>query len=222
MQPIIVGREGNQRMPLKDVAGVSKKHCIITDNLDGTFTLEDKSRFGTFINGIQVVQAQITPETVLQLGPQFKVKVADLLPKLPPAPAPEFSLKPLRAVWDEYQNRLDAITEKQRRISNLRAASPMFTMGSGAITTIAKLLEWSDSVVYISAGLTVVGLCIMAYAFLQNLNYNSAEEQKKLRDEYLGKYKCPNPKCGRPFPFQPYDVIEFTPGCPSCKCKYTH
>lgn len=218
MQPIIVGREGNQRMPLKDVAGVSKKHCVITDNLDGTFTLEDQSRFGTFINGIQVIQAQVTPETVLQLGPQFKVKVADLLPKLPPAPAEEFSLKPLRAVWEEYNQRKLAIQAENAKKANQQRYQGLFS----TLGMVAGIIPGIPMAVRIACVAVSLILCIFFIVRGSKTANSLPLQMQELDDEFRKRYKCPNPKCGRPFALTHYANIEYTPGCPACKCKYTH
>ena len=39
---IIVGRKGQQKVPITDMA-VSREHCKLTANPDGTFTLENLS-----------------------------------------------------------------------------------------------------------------------------------------------------------------------------------
>lgn len=218
MQPIIVGREGTQKMPLKDVAGVSRKHCILTDNLDGTFTLEDKSSYGTFIDGVQVIQAQVTPDTILQLGPQFKVKVADLLPKVPQAPAPEFSLIPLRAVWEEYNQRKLAIQAENAKKANQQRYQGLFST-LGMVAGIVPGIPMFVRIICVAASL---GLCVFFIVRGSKTANSLPLQMQALDDEFRRRYKCPNPKCGRPFPLMHYDNIEFTPSCPACKCKYTH
>lgn len=91
---IIIGRQGNQPMPITDTS-VSRKHCKLTSNLDGTFTLEDLgSSSGTFVNGQQIIKTNVTKDDTIQLGSNLKLKVADLVadkkadtPKVTPKPA---------------------------------------------------------------------------------------------------------------------------------------
>lgn len=218
MQPIIVGREGNQKMPLKDVPGVSKKHCIITDNLDGTFTLEDQSRYGTFVNGVQVIQTKVTPDTVIQLGPQFKVKVADLLPKVPQAPAPEFSLRPLRAVWDEYEQRKLALQAENAKKANQQRYQGLFS----TLGMVAGIIPGIPVVVRVICVAASLGLCIFFIVRGSKTANSLTMQMQALDSEFRRRYKCPNPKCGRPFALMHYENIEYTPSCPACKCKYTH
>lgn len=218
MQPIIVGREGNQKMPLKDVPGVSRKHCILTDNLDGSFTVEDTSKLGTFVNGIQIIQTKVTPDTVIQLGPQFKVKVADLLPKLPPPPAQEFSLIPLRAVWDEYEQRkLGLQAENAKKANQQRYQGLLSTLGmvAGVIPGIPMILR-------IICMVASLGLGVFFLVRGSKTANSLPLQMKALDDEFRRRYKCPNPQCGRPFALTHYENIEYTPSCPACKCKYTH
>ena len=76
---ITVGKQGNQKVTITD-ARVSRKHCKLTEQPDGSFILEDLgSSNGTFVNGSSVVKTRVKRDTVIQLGPELKIKVADLV-----------------------------------------------------------------------------------------------------------------------------------------------
>ena len=75
---IIVGREGQQKIKISDPT-VSCKHCKITTNSDGTYKIEDLSKNGTYVNGIKIYQTQVTADTEIQLGLNFRITVKQLL-----------------------------------------------------------------------------------------------------------------------------------------------
>ena len=76
---IIVGRKGTQRTPITDTT-VSRQHCKILVNADGTYTIENISASGTYVNGNSIIRTAVTPDTMLRLGPSFSIAVRDLLP----------------------------------------------------------------------------------------------------------------------------------------------
>ena len=76
---IIIGRKGTQRTPITDTT-VSREHCKLTINADGTYTLENLSINGTFVNGNSIIRTVVTPDTILRLGANFSIAVRDLLP----------------------------------------------------------------------------------------------------------------------------------------------
>ena len=92
MIKIVVGRgrdKATQRIDIADPT-VSREHCWLTDNGDGSFTLENKSQLGTYVDGRRILKTRVTRDSVIQLSETTKVKVADLLPlPVPPTPKPE-------------------------------------------------------------------------------------------------------------------------------------
>lgn len=225
---IIVGRGrsfATQRVEIDDPE-VSRKHCVLTDNGDGSYTLENKSPNGTYVDGLKVLKTRVTKDTVIRLSKNTAYSVAELLP-LPqstpkPSPEPEsesFSIKPLEAVWDEYHDKLLEIQLRQRNINMLRGASPIFTLGSGAIAGVAKSMEWGDVVFGITIVMTVIGLLLMVYCFVVSFMDKSIEKREAATDELTQKYVCPNPDCKHFMGNQPYKVLRQSKTCPWCKCK---
>lgn len=216
MSEIIIGRQGTQRIPITD-ATVSRRHCKLTDNGNGTYTLENISLTAcTYVEGKQVIKTIVRSDTIIQLGPNFRAKVSELVP--PPAvKKPVYSLRPLKAVWEDYDQRKLAIQEKAARQVNMSRLQGILSMCGMCISFIPGFSMGLRVVIVVAA------LAVGVYFFLKGMNDDSV--QRKLRDldeEYASLYKCPNPECGRPFGSMPYRNIEFTKQCMACGCKYTH
>ena len=233
---IIVGRgrsKATQRIDINDPA-VSREHCWLTDNGDGTYTLQNKCQQGTMVDGHKVIKTIVTAETYIKLSDTTTVKVADLLPlsqvasqplqsvvqPTPPPQIPEYSIKHLKSVWEEYHDKQLEIQRNQRSINLLRSASPMFTLGSGAIATLAKTMGWGDAIFGVTIVMTVVGLGLMIYSFVKGVNDKSIEEREEATEAFTRRYICPNPKCGHFMGNQSYHLVRQNKNCPWCKCKY--
>lgn len=236
---IIVGRgrsKATQRIEITDPT-VSREHCWLTDNGDGTWTLQNKSQQGTFVDGKQILKTKVTADTLIKLSDTTTVKVADLLPiqqKIvtpppPPVPsagnkpkeAPTYSIRHLEKVWNDYHDKQLEIKNRQRSIGLLRSASPMFTIGSGAIATMAKTMGWGDGIFGVTIVLTIFGLVLMVYSFIKGVKDKSIEEQEKATEDFQHHYVCPNPECRHFMGNQAYSIIRQNKTCIYCKCKFT-
>lgn len=222
---IIVGKKGDQKVSITDQR-VSKKHCKLTEQADGTFILEDLGSLnGTFVNGVSVIKTHVTRDTIIQLGPELKLKVADLVgkpqvvphagghqgPQTPLEP-PTYSISRLQQVWDEYQNTLDEIRDKQKSINTWRMATPIFTMLSGVLTAVTG----GSSFGWI---LLTIGLCITIYAFIRTNKDDSDERRKEALEKFQSNYYCPNPECGKALGPSPKILLQ-NKTCPYCHCKF--
>ena len=67
---IIIGRQGTQKTPITDPT-VSRKHCKVTDNGDGTYTIENLSPSGTKVDGVDILRTTVKPNSRIQLGQSF-------------------------------------------------------------------------------------------------------------------------------------------------------
>ncbi|MCQ2237895.1 MAG: FHA domain-containing protein [Bacteroidaceae bacterium] len=234
---IIVGRgrsKATQRIEINDPT-VSREHCWLSDNGDGTYTLQNKSQQGTFVDGRQVLKTNVRPETELTLG-SFKVKVADLLPLQPqsspsptpvsnpaptptpkPTPKPEpptFSLRPLETIWNNYdRQRLEIQEESAKRANQQRV--------QGIVSMLGMALGLLPIPVVFRAICVLASLFLGIYFFMQGQSTTSVQRQlHDLDEEYASKYKCPNPACGRPLGNMAYRNVRYQKQCPACSCKY--
>lgn len=215
----IIGREGNQRIPITDKF-VSRKHCKIIDNGNGTFIVENKSPNGTLVDGKEIIKTTATLDSVLQLGPQFKATLRQLLgvtktPPPDPSPAkdvPTFSISHLRRIWEEYNRRNIEIANAQRKINQIRAGMGIFTMC--AMPTILFL----GPLGYVLIGVGVVG---NIYCFWGMKNAETPEERQARQERFEELWVCPNPSCRRSLPSPNYrHLVRNYKNCPHCKCKY--
>ena len=78
MTEIIIGRKGTQKTPISDPT-VSREHCKVTDNGDGTFTIENLSQTGTKIDGRDIIRAKATLNSRIQLGQSFSAMLVELI-----------------------------------------------------------------------------------------------------------------------------------------------
>lgn len=224
MKTIIVGRgqKANQKIEINDPS-VSREHCKLTDNGNGTYTLENLGRNGTFVNGVQILKTTVTPNTTIQLGANTFVRVSDLIPNATPEKISDdgFDISQLESIWETYHDSLIQIQQTQRNNNLLRSASPIFTIGSGAIATLAKTMEWPETIFIITTALTVFGLLLMIFSFIRSFNDNSIQQKEDATEHFQLKYVCPNPKCKHFMGNQPYKIIKQNKNCPWCKCKFT-
>lgn len=244
---IIVGRgrsKATQRIEITDPT-VSREHCWLTDNGDGTYTLLNKSQQGTVVNGNRVMKTIVTPNTYITLSDTTTLKVADLLPLAAPSPAPRqapsfaprqapsspprpvqkpstptYSIAHLEAVWEDYHETLLDIQRRQRTTTLLRSASPMFTLGSGAIAGIANGMGYNNVCVF-TAILAGIGFILMFFSFFKGLIDNSIDEKEEATELFNSYYVCPNPKCHHFMGNQAYQIVSQHKNCPWCKCKFT-
>ena len=76
---ILVGRGGNQSMPITDEQ-VSRIHCKIEVMDSGHIAVTNLSAGGTLLNGVRLVKRTLVkPEDTLQLGPSFTATVKELI-----------------------------------------------------------------------------------------------------------------------------------------------
>lgn len=75
---ILVGRGGNQNMPITDEQ-VSRIHCKIEVMDSGHIAVTNLSAGGTWLNGVRLVKRTLVkPQDTLQLGPTFTATVEQL------------------------------------------------------------------------------------------------------------------------------------------------
>lgn len=218
------GKEFNVGQAGSVPTSVSRQHCKLT--IDGDkLTIENlKPQNITYVDGNQIFSKAINLNSNVQLGAEkfplpLKVIVASVqaaAPKQPAAPAPEFSLLPLKKVWEEYDRRKLQIQEDAAKKANQQRIQGLVSMSAMLVGFIPQLGP-------LRFVLIVLALALAVYFFIRSSSDTSVTRQiHDLDEEFARKYKCPNPNCGRPFGAIPYKIIEFTKGCPACNCKYTH
>lgn len=222
---IIIGRNGNQKTPIADPT-VSREHCKVTDNGDGTYILENLSQYGTKVNGVSVIRTTVNPESRIQLGGTFSATLRELigLPRNPEGSARKISyaaphetvksynISHLRKVWEDYNNVNLEMAEAQRKTNLLRTVFGIFTMC--AMPTIFFFGP-------VGYALTALGVIGNIYSFTGMKNAETPEERQRRQDAFDDAWVCPNPDCGHSLLAKNYRMlVRNHQSCPYCKCKY--
>lgn len=226
---IIVGRKGQQRAAITDLS-VSREHCKLTSNADGTYLLENLSANGTYVDGRSVVRSVVTADTVIQLGATFKIIVKDLLPvaqqKTNPAVSQtppvdprqkeyELKFRQLKNVYDKYTADKIAL-QKEAGKNNFFRMLPMTLLslvGLGAVA-IPGLGE-------IAPVISVLGLGLLVYSLVKSYSVSTEnpEKMEALNKQFMIDYVCP--KCGNFLGYVPYETLANKKSCSFCKCKWS-
>lgn len=235
---IIIGRQGNQKTPITDLS-VSRKHCKVTANGDGTYTVENLSPSGTKVDGVDILRTTAKLNSRIQLGQTFSATLLELIGVPPVTPSinqsasvtkasnsngskaqnleptvKTYDISHLKQVWEDYNNTNLEMANRQRNISLVRSATPIFTIGSGLLASLTEI----GAVGWIMTGIGGVGFL---YSVIGMKNAETAEERQRRQEEFDDAWVCPNPECGRSLLAKNYKMlVKNHQSCPYCKCKY--
>ena len=176
---IIIGREEGARR-LHCIAGgrefnigqagsvplsVSRRHCKITANGSNISIENIKAQNVTFVDGNQIFSKSISATSNVQLGEEkFLVPLQQILQLVgvssantatTPKEVPTFSLRPMKAVWEEYDNRRMEIQNNAAKSANnqrLQGILSMLGMCIGFIPGIDMTLRIVIVVAALSIG----------------------------------------------------------------------
>ena len=225
---IIIGRKGQQHIAITDLS-VSREHCKLTSNSDGTYTLENLSANGTFVDGRSIVRSVVTLDTVIQLGATFRVSVKELLPVVskqsksaepqkstvdPHQHEYEAKFRRLKHVYDKYTADKIAI-QKEAGMNNFYRMLPMTLLslvglGATAIPALANIAP--------VLGIVGIGLLIFSLVKSYNGSKDNPEKMEALNKQFMIDYVCP--KCGNFLGYVPYEALVNKSVCSFCKCKW--
>ena len=135
---IVGGREFNIGQAGAVPLSVSRRHCKISVNGSNISIENIKAQNVTFVDGNQVVSKGITSNSRVQLGEErFLVPLQQILQLAgvsaangvdPQKEAPTFSLKPMKTVWEEYDNRRMKIQNDAAKSANKQRLQGLFSM----------------------------------------------------------------------------------------------
>ena len=220
---IIIGKIGNQKLQITEPT-VSRHHCKVTDNGDGTYTIENLSNTTyTKVDGREIIKTRATLNSRIQLGPTFNATLVELIgvPSSNPAPNPTptpdvktYSISHLKRVWEDYNDKNIASADSQRKIGMIRGGGTIFMMGGGIVATLLTMPE-------IGIAFSCIGVGTVVYSFLGMKNTESARERQARQDAFDEAWVCPNPDCKKTLPARNYRLLlKNHQSCPYCRCKY--
>ena len=222
---VVGGREFNIGAAGSVPLSVSRQHCKLTVN-GSNITIENiKAQNITFVDDNQIFSKSISVTSKVQLGEErFLIPLQQILQLATGTPVgqqqpdvPTYSLKPLKSIWEEYDNRKLEIQNYAAKSANKQRLQGILSMLGMCIGFIPSIDQTIRIVIVVAA------LAIAIYFFVKgSMNTTVQQQLHDLDEEFAKKYKCPNPKCGRPFGAIPYRNIEYNKQCLACGCKYTH
>lgn len=236
---VSVGQEGivphsvSRALPTQQKAHVS----IVIDN-SGDLTLKNlKSENITLVNGSPIISKRISISDKIELGADhfiipLELVLNSLSMKFSNTVSSQihqkkeirtYKISHLKRVWDNYHEGDLEIADKQHKIGLQQRIPIFFTIGAGALTSVAWSLGWGEWIKIVSICLTAIGIFLMAYFFMQSSKFNPRRETDKLREDFQSKYICPNPECKRFLGNYSYTMMknQYKMECPYCKSKFT-
>lgn len=191
---------------------VSKEHISLTITDDGKMILKNLNvQNYTFVNMVGVESKLIQEGDRIELGTGHYVLDWNIIKSFVPKYA---DIRPLKKVWEDYQNELMDLNIKERRFGHLRSAT-------GLITTAAVILGFvtgKDNPLFII--LYVVAGVISAYFFFKA--YSECDKTPKriqeIKEAFPHKYVCPN--CGHFLDNRSYDILVQDGKCRHCQAIF--
>lgn len=198
-------------------------HCRIDIDGEGRMTLANlKPGNVTYVDGLEVASRRVVPGSVVELGAgryaldlPAVLDAAGRIAAAFPAPPAEYSLAPLRKVWEEYDRRVKAVRKRQRAVGLWSGVPVALSMLGGFLTGVA-----GDGMRPYMLAFTGAALVVLVVGLYLRFTDKSAEEIEKLTEKFQDEYACPNPDCRHFMGHQPYNVLKQNKSCPYCRCKY--
>ena len=212
-----------------------KAHCKIEVGPDGGMVITNlKSANVTYVDGMEVMSKKITGASHVTLGKdRYAVSVntvAEVAKKLAAAgggptqgdkSGKEYSIQPLRRVWDTYHDELFDLQKRQKNlglIKSLYIPCTLLSSGAGFLARHIGLTEGAaQAVSYVLYGAAAV---ILFYGLYRSFTDKSLEEKEQIGERLERDYVCPNPDCRHFLGYQKYDILRQNKNCPYCKCRW--
>ena len=192
---------------------VSPEHCEI-DVEDNNIKLRniDINNY-TYVNGLAVEAKTIQKTDKVELGSDhypFDWKSLDgVLP-------PMADIRPLRNVWDSYEQQNIGLQIDERRFNTLRSITGLITMVAIALSIATGGRSPWYLLLYGVAITASLVFFVKAYRDAAKIPQKRQELTKKFQHDYV----CPH--CGRFLGNQSYDILTQNTCCPYCKTKFIH
>ena len=138
----------------------------------------------------------------------------DILKKMIPAEQKVVDIRPLKKVWEKYENLKLQQQINERKFNNQRQAIGLLTMGAMVLGIVTGRSSVILLPVYAVAIIIGVIFFFRAHKKASAIPLKSKEEEKR----FIKKYACPS--CGHYLGMQPYDILKQNKGCPYCQVKF--
>lgn len=223
---IIIGRNANNGKLLLTVDGkdqqqlttsgsvspsVGTAHCKLTI-INGQMRLRnlDINNY-TYVNGQSIESKAITQNDQIVLGSEGYLLDWNLLKPFTP-----IDIRPLKKVWEDFEQQNIQIQIEDRKFNALRSATGIITMLAIALS----IATGGKSIWYIV--LYGIAIAISVICFIKAYRDSSKLPQKRqeLNKIFQHDYVCPH--CGHFMGNQPYDILAQNGCCPYCRKQFIH
>ena len=194
---------------------VSRQHARLTVYPDGRLTLDNLNPDNdTFVDGHAIEHKTIAEGQRIELGAERvalkwdKTELGGLLPRFA-------DIRPLEAIWNDYDRATLDIEVSERRFNALRMVT---IFGSVASMALGAFGVSRDSwVIYVpSIVVLIVSLLFMLKSFRDAKRI--PQLRRTLRSEAELSHRCP--ACGKLLPLQDYRKTCLQDQCPHCKAYF--
>ncbi len=194
---------------------VSRQHCRLTVNDDGTILVENlKAANITYINNVGIEKKILHREDSLALGTDhYAVDTHAVLAVIEKMKPKSVDIRPLKKVWEEHEQYLINQKIKNARFVAIASSTGLFTIGAMVYTFISGSNEMVRNTLYLIAALLILFTFIKRWRDASRVPI----EQKKVNDAFRHDYSCPN--CGHSFSMN-YEELQKYDCCPFCKAKF--
>ena len=187
-------------------ASVAPRHCRLTVN-GGQVRLQnlDINNY-TYVNGQSIESKAVTMGDKIELGAdRYPLDWTLLKTHLP------VDIRPLKAVWDNYEAEILRLTIAAGRFNSLRSATGLITMVAIALSIAGGGRNKWYLALYGLAIIISVVFFVKAYRDSSKL----PQKRQELNRQFQRDYVCPH--CGHFMGNQSYEVLAQNGSCPYCK-----
>jgi pSer/pThr/pTyr-binding forkhead associated (FHA) protein len=196
-----IGRNDDNDIKIKRPE-ISGHHCTITIISEHVIVLEDnQSTNGTFVNGVRIKRALITPQDEVMLA-KLKVKFDKIFEKQVSKPTPAKAVEN-QAQSADYSDEFEQLKTVYETYRSAKVAA----MGSGSLKQKG-----------IQAALSFIPFVGSALGILASSTVNPQEKLFALSEEFKINYICP--KCKRFLGDLPWQNLANQKKCVACKAMW--
>ena len=190
---------------------VSRHHISLQPAGKGKWQLKNlNERNVTFVNGIAVESKMVSEADKIELGNSHYLFPWAALqePKVETV-----DIRPLRHVWEEYDNQRMDNQIAERKFNAARSATGIITM-----LAIACSIILGHGPIYLILYALAIGISVAFTIQAYQKSTEVPQQQRDLNKQFQQHYVCP--KCGHFMGFQDYDILTQSDACPYCHTKY--
>ncbi|MCR5678874.1 MAG: FHA domain-containing protein [Prevotella sp.] len=204
---------------------VSRSHFRLDPDGKGGYRLTSLNPNNqTLVNGVRVSSANVRPGDRIEMGSgrfvfDWKALGANTnhTGGVSVVSGGGLNIKPLEAVWENYQSERMKIQIRQGRLNAVGRLTGVLSM----VGTVFAVMDHSHGS---STRLIFLVIAIVAAAAVSAVTFiNASKVPQKvaaLDKQFQMTYVCPNPACRCFMGNQPYHVLAQRPACPYCKTRY--